>query len=255
MKTYDPRKIDYPCFIQPKLEGISATIAPDGWVRSRTGKYFPAIQHLFKGLRPTHTLCGELYVHGWALQDIMSAVTPDVPNALSDKIQFWCYDIDINEPQWNRFNILFNKLGDDVNEHRCIYFNHTIRADRSSEADIAFEFFIKMNYEGIIYRSYQSFPGEGIYKRKPYYDAEYLCIDVIEGEGKRKGHVGKFVLKDPVTGVVFNCGGGQLSYKDLAQYLIDPPLNQLITIRYHRKSKDGIPQAAQFIRVRNNLDI
>ena len=251
MKTYNPLKISYPCYCQPKLNGVFAELSPDGWIRSKTGKYFPAVQHLFNEVKPCFILQGELYVHGWPLQDILSAVSPDVPNALSNQIQFWVYDINVEEPQFRRRALLVNHVIDELH----INLTPTNRIENTAEGNDCFAAYLDHGYEGMIYRDWNAYPGEGVTKRKPFFDEEFLCIDVIEGKGKRKGHVGRFVLKSLTTGVVFNCGGGQVSYNDLANYWINPPLNKLLTVRYSYKSKDGIPQAAQFIRVRDNLDL
>lgn len=253
MKTYNPTKLSYPIFIQPKLNGVFATLSPDGWLRSKTGQYFPAVQHLFKGLHPRYPLRGELYIHGWPLQDILSAVSPDVPNDRSNHIRFHCYDVTMDEPQFRRRLYIFPGQLDLPINHPSIDYVPTMRIENSKEADLFYNSCLRMRYEGVIYRDWNGMIDDpsAITKRKPFHDEEYLCVNVIEGKGKRKGHVGKFVLRHP-NGSTFNCGGGQLSYNELAAFLINPPIGQYITVRYSYKSTADIPQSCQFIRVRNN---
>ena len=235
MKTYDPLKIIYPCFIQPKLNGIYAELGTDGIFTSRTGKYFPAIQtqDKWKNLHPLVPLCGELYVHGWKLQDIVSAVMPQEPNELSGLVDYYVYDTISEQPQYVRLT----QIPSNVN-------GVTSKLIRSyEESDFYYKSCLDMGFEGAVYRPYLH--GD-ILKRKPFKDAEFECIAVKEGRGKRKGHVGKFILRlnDHQT---FNCGGGQVSYKVLRDLFQNPPIGKMITVRYQHTSEAGIPLCAQFM--------
>ena len=241
MNIYNPLEILYPCFIQPKLNGVSCTLGADGLLRSRTGKYFPAVQPLYWPV-PEYPLIGELYIHGWPLQKIISAVTSNEPNELSKKVEFHVYDIDRTYMQDRRMQLLatLNPPGNNV------IIVPTILARDSRTADALYIDYLSRGYEGVVYRGWLA----GMWKRKPYKDAEFECVGVIEGKGKRAGHVGKFVLKLP-DGRVFNCGGGRVSYAFLKHYFEQPPIGRLITVRYNSTSTAGIPLCAQFISVRD----
>jgi len=240
MKIYDPLKITFPCFIQPKLNGVYAELEPGGIFVSRTGKFFPAVQEAQPGITNStdYSLKGEFYVHGWPLQKIISAVMPKKPNELSSQIPYYVYDTSSEDlPQYIRFQQIpanFPKVT-------------TVLIRNHSEGDYYYRQFLSQGYEGAVYRPYTF--GE-LLKRKPFKDAEFLCTGVVEGIGKRRGHVGKFQLKTP-EGKSFNCGGGRVSYKELAKLLVDPPIGKMITVRYQHTSEDGIPQCAQFIAVRD----
>ncbi len=242
MNTYNSLEILYPCFIQPKLNGVSCTLDTDGLLISKTGKYFPAVQKAMYWPSPEYPLIGELYVHGWPLQKIISAVTSNEPNELSKKIEFHVYDIDRTYMQDRRMQLLatLNPPGNNV------IIVPTILARDSRTADALYIDYLSRGYEGVVYRGWIS----GIWKRKPYKDSEYECVNVIEGKGKRIGRVGKFVLKLP-DGRTFNCGGGRISYETLKHYFEQPPIGKLITVRYHSTSVSGIPLCPQFISVRD----
>lgn len=241
MKLYDPLKIFFPCFIQPKLNGVYAELGTDGLFRSKTGKYFPAVQATRVTAVGTDLIyCGEFYVHGWSLQQILGAVTPDRPNELTPQVEFFVYDTKNPEKDYPQFTRL-----EQISS--CFLKVPTYLIRTHIESDEYYRGFLQLGYEGAVYRPYTY--GD-ILKRKPFKDAEFLCTGVVEGIGKRKGHVGKFVLTTR-DGKTFHSGGGRVSYAKLAEYLVKPPIGKMITVRYQHTSDDGIPLCAQFIEVRD----
>ena len=249
-QTFDWSRITYPCFVQPKLNGVYCELK-DGILASKTDKLFPAIAacNIFKP-RFKDILVGELYVHGWSLQKILSAVTPDKPNDLSWKMEFHVYDIKNKDHQHTRMNLLHR----DYTDTSFFKIVETRVVDSPAELNLLYKEFLADKYEGIIVRAYS---GEwtddrtwDIMKRKPFIDKEFLCIGVTEGVGKRKGHVGKFLFTTD-KGIKFSCGGGQISYASLRWYLEKPPINKWITLRYQHTSDGGKPLCPQFIAVRN----
>jgi ATP-dependent DNA ligase len=243
MKLYHPDKlVTWPWFIQPKLNGVYAEIGTDGLFRSKTGKYFPAVQKIFKTIpREDLIYCGEFYVHGWSLQTILSAVTPEEPNTATELIEYHTYDCQVvsipNAPQYQRLDML-DKYARKVE-------TYSITSHR--EGTNHYHEFLSQGFEGAVYRPY----GYGeLLKRKPFKDAEFLCAGVVEGVGKRLGHVGKFILSLP-DGRMFHCGGGRVSYDRLKVLLTVPPIGKMITVRYQHTSDGGIPLCSQFIAVRD----
>ena len=239
MKIYDPEKlVTFPWFIQAKLNGVYAELGTDGLFRSKTGKYFPAVQALAPPPAPREYIeMGEFYVHGWSLQQIISAVTPDEPNELTKLIRHETYD------RIFPFQFIPNLVK--YSTPWCTV--PTYRINSHAEGTTYYKQFLAAGYEGAVYRPY--YFGEPL-KRKPFKDAEFLCTGVVEGVGKRKGHVGKFVLT-AANGKVFHSGGGRVTYAKLAEYLVKPPVGKMITVRYQHTSDDGIPLCAQFISVRD----
>ena len=247
MKVFgEAQFIQYPLYVQPKLNGVYCELNTGGILTSRTGKVFPAVQKAFDWPKPFTTLKGELYCHGRSLQEILSGVTPDEPNEMTKSLEFVVFDCELPSPFEHHVVLSWDyvrKLGDS-----CQQIKHVWTAVCSSHSSLLEQYQLALDrgYEGIVIRD--SFGG--VWKKKPAQDAEFLCIGVIEGKGKRQGHVGKFCCVT-ADGKRFNCGGGRVSYSDLASMFTKPPVGKMLTLRYYSTSDDGIPLCAQFISVRD----
>jgi DNA ligase-1 len=101
-KSYDKdgHKIVWPCYAQPKLDGIRCVAARiDGKIKllSRKGKEFKAIPHINSAvdkiiISENFCLDGELYIHGEDFQEIISAVKRDEPSDKSALVEYHIYD-------------------------------------------------------------------------------------------------------------------------------------------------------------------
>jgi ATP-dependent DNA ligase len=225
--TYEPHRVTYPCYVQPKLNGIRA-LYQNGHFQSRDQLPFPKglLDHLARPLLQTFdertVLDGELYVHGWPLQRINAAVTPVRLQPTEDtvKVEYHIFDqIDFAKRFHER------KLGNCVhlpaNDKPPIRF---VQHDIVDDEDAANRFYARTvadGYEGIMYRigfcpytqpKQQFWNGQApsrrtrywsdqdnrcwhLLKRKDWQDDEFYCIDVVEGEGKLKGTLGAVVCR------------------------------------------------------------
>ena len=117
---YEPHRVTYPCYVQPKLNGIRA-LYQNGCFQSRDGIPFPTglLSHLARPLLdtfdPSVILDGELYVHGWPLQRINAAVTPVRQHPTEDTVQVEYHVFDVVdfgktfEERFFAFKTLFDK--------------------------------------------------------------------------------------------------------------------------------------------------
>lgn len=93
-----------------------------------------------------------------------------------------------------------------------------------------------------------------ILKWKKLFEAEGICLSVYEGQGKRTGMLGGFVLEAVIGGIeiTFNLGGGAgLNDAMLKHYWENPPIGQPITFTYEELSINNVPLRPQFVAVRN----
>ena len=220
------KPIDYnkPVFIQPKLDGVRCIIQAEGlpyqvgdteWefevkAYSRTGKEWKNINHILQDLvpffdkHPNVILDGELYNHDLKddFEKIISLVRKTKPTAedrveSSEMVQFHCYDIIDEELLYDHRNEFINQslmlLGDSIH----IVDTH----DASSEVFAKQLHKVNLNkgYEGSIVRTndtYHCNRSHNLRKFKDFHDSEALVVDWVEGKGKRKGTIGKFMGMD-----------------------------------------------------------
>jgi DNA ligase-1 len=220
------KPIDYskPTFIQPKLDGVRCLIqanvkrhilTPDlneieVKAYSRTGKEWKNIDHILEQLIPFFTkypnviLDGELYNHDFKddFESIISMVRKTKPTdedrlKSAENVQFHCYDIIDEKLSYDHRNEFINQslmlLGD------SIHIVDTNMLFREDDAKVYHNRNLNKGYEGSIVRTngvYKCGRSWSLRKFKDFSDAEALIVGWVEGVGKRKGTIGKFMAQD-----------------------------------------------------------
>lgn len=157
--VYEPHRVTFPCYVQPKLNGIRA-LYQGGRFQSRDELPFPVglLDHLSEPLRkifgPETILDGELYVHGWPLQRINAAVTPVrlTPTEDTLKVEYHVFDVvDFGKSFEDRYvtnlPVLyphFLGLQSQRISTELVYSNE--------QADDRYSRFVSQGYEGMMYR-------------------------------------------------------------------------------------------------------
>lgn len=265
-RTFGPRFSSYPCYLQPKLNGVRG-LQQNSIFQSRGEKFWkPAfVQHIIDELLHIRLpadciLDGEFYVHGWRLQRINSAmgVNTNEPNSDTPNIEFHVFDrVMLNTPfaaRWIEISSLITLA--DMSHVKAVPTHHIIS---SAEADNHFHSYTALGYEGVMLRpngpyefgehlsprthGMTEFRSKNLWKRKQWQDGEFLCIGVEEGQGKREGMAGALLLE----------GGGKVGTgwddDEGRELLRNPPIGRLIRVRYLELTADGIPFNPSFIAV------
>jgi DNA ligase-1 len=269
---YEPQRVTFPCYIQPKLNGIRA-LYQNGAFQSRDELPFPTglLSHLAEPLKATFgpevILDGELYVHGWPLQRINAAVTPVRQQPTEDtwKVEYHVFDVvDFGKSFEERHKLAQPLPG--------VWPVQTYYAAGEMTANELYAQFVAAGYEGMMYRlgdcpyTVPKQPSNAIQslgrnlgypirskflsdqdnrtwhllKRKSWLDDEFICIDVIEGEGKLKGMLGAVVCTSYETKYHFNIGSG-LTDSERQFYWTNSPIGRKVKVKYLCLSSDGIP--------------
>jgi len=250
--------------MQPKLDGVRCLIqakvkrhilTPDlneveVKAYSRTGKEWLNIEHILQNLKPFFQqypdviLDGELYNH--ALRDdfekIISCVRKqkptDIQRAESRKlVQFHCYDIvDETLTFEARYKFVFDNLRD------C-YGVRTVKTQAVSTeslSKVVHQQNLDAGYEGSILRLndvYQCKRSHSLRKFKDFHDAEAVLVDWVEGKGKRKGTIGKFIAID-ADGIEFgmpvmdNFKKLQTNFEEMQEWV-----GEIATFTYFERTK------------------
>ena len=199
-------------FIQPKLDGVRCVIQYDNSevkAYSRTGKEWKNIDHILFNLKPWFTLNpdvildGELYNHDLKdnFEKIISLVRKTKPTdedriESAEMVQFHCYDI-IDETKIFEERIDF--ITQAVPRNHCIKHVETTLCVVESDAKLFHQDNLELGYEGSIVRlntEYQCKRSHSLRKFKDFHDTEATLTSWVEGKGKRKGTIGKFMAVD-----------------------------------------------------------
>ena len=218
-----PINYDNKISMQPKLDGVRCIIQaepdysssgyPIPGVRvtaySRTGKEWKNIDHILFNLKPWFQLNpniildGELYNHDLKddFEKIISLVRKQKPDDIdmlesADMVQFHCYDI-IDETK--TFQERYNFIQQVVPRNNYIHHVPTRAVNNENLAKMIHKQNLKNGYEGSILRTnnmYKCGRSWNLRKFKDFRDDEALLLDWVEGKGKRKGTIGKFMAQD-----------------------------------------------------------
>lgn len=195
-------KIKYPCYVQPKLDGIRCiAILKDRkctlW--SRTRKQITSMPHIIAEIEKNFvadiTLDGELYNHDFKadFEKIVSAVRKDNPEDGYLNVQYHIYDL-VNDQSFEERNKRLYKCFTIGNPSRFTYLQFVRTSVILQQESIAemFKFFKERGYEGAILRNadskYVNKRSYDLQKVKEFDDGEFEITGIKEGRGKLIGH-------------------------------------------------------------------
>ena len=267
-------------YMQPKLDGVRCLIqanvkrhllTPDLneieiKAYSRTGKEWKNIDHILFNLKqffrfnPNVILDGELYNHNLKddFEKIISLVRKQKPtdedrSEAESLVQFHCYDV-VNPTMKFKDRSEFISL----NVPRNNYVHHvpTMLVPTESQSKVNHARNLDSGYEGSILRLndfYQNKRSHSLRKFKDFSDTEATIVGYEEGQGKREGTLGKFLMQDD-DGNQFGCPPGKgYTYKDLANMLnnIGDYIGERATFTYFQRTKAGSYRHPLFKCIRN----
>ncbi len=209
-----PINYDDKVFMQPKLDGVRCLIQYDkktgvtAW--SRTGKQWKNIHHITSSLEKwfqsnqTTVLDGELYNHDLRddFETIISLVRRQTPDDIDmiesrDLVQFHCYDI--IHPDNSPFEDRSRFVKYCINETDYVKVVSTMLCASDDDAKEIHATNLACGFEGSILRTndvYHQKRTHSLRKFKDFHDDEAMILDWVEGKGKRKGTIGKFMAQD-----------------------------------------------------------
>jgi DNA ligase-1 len=257
------KKIAWPCYVQPKLDGhrcIAIVKNGKATLWSRTRKPITSVPHIIVELEANFTdiiLDGELYNHSYHnnFEELASLIRQEVPAPGHENVQYHVYDMVTDKPFADRNDELFSSLSQvDFN---VIVPVATQLANDETEVTVLFTQLRAAGYEGVMLRN-----GAGLYaqnkrsydlqKMKEFEDAEFQITGIEEGRGKLQGHVGALLCRTK-EGHEFKAKmSGSLD--NLRKLFEDESLwkNKLLTVQFQGLTgANGVPRFPVGLRIRN----
>lgn len=265
-KVFNGRNIEYPCFVQPKLNGVRALWQPDiGKLQSRglpkeEGKFWlrEVLPHIYDELdKISIPLDGELYCHGMSLQQINArvAVNRVAPHKDFADISYNVFDC----PMALEFEKRLRFLNDMENyDFKHIRFVETYVINSNSTGDMFHRKFREEGYEGTMYRTmFDQYGFQGncsnqenrwnyLLKRKDWKEGDGVIIGFeqeMDIHGQLKDSLGALILR-LLNGKQVSVGSGLSKFQrvhywqDYTQALLK---GQTCKFKYETLSDGGVP--------------
>lgn len=278
-KEIEERKVNFPCYIQPKFDGVRClAFWESGKIKllSRSGKEWTVPKHINEQLEkilPQDCMFdGELYIHGVGFQTIASYVKKwrDVE---TPTVEYHVYDMPIvngddnlsfEERHVALWDIFFGKE-DDKGEsivtkgfeaHKildCFCIGNICLAQTMAEVDSmktikewetkwvseGFEGAIVRNPEGKYIFGYRS---DDLLKVKTFKDSEFVVLDCRDGVGKFEG-CAVWICKNDTDDQSFECtmSTSMANKKDQFENKKNY-IGEKLTVKYFERTDSGLPR-------------
>ncbi len=259
-------KLKYPCYAQPKLDGIRCLARRQGDVvtlYSRKGKVLDLVPHineaLLEVLKDGQCADGELYTHGWDFQKIISAIKKTNEN--TPGIQYHIYDLpdmnDRSKPFIKRYSSFERQ--DIINASACLVAVDTPLI-RTEEALMSYEDkSCNEGYEGIMARNIQSeylfgYRSSDLLKVKRFMDAEYKVTGFTDGTSIEKGCL--IFVCETENGQQFRVRptGSHEHRKSMFAYG-ESYIGKMLTVKFQELSNDKVPRFPVGLHIREDWDM
>ena len=268
--TYEPlssknkkNDIVFPCYVQPKLDGLRCIcyMVPNGSsneskvvAQSRTGAYFETVEHICEELRPILLknpgliLDGELYTPDMPFEELAGLIKRK-KLAGSDMqrvqcIRYHIYDIVVGGVPYSDRHDRIVQLVDDSNCHLEVVRTQLIHD--VAEFKQAFSDCVASGYEGIMLRNVnglycQNYRSHDLQKYKEFVEAEYPIVGFKEAAGRDAGTVVWVCATDECRQFSVRPRGTQ---EQRRQWFQDGPqyVGKLLTVIYQELSELNVPR-------------
>lgn len=258
------KKISFPCFAQPKLDGVRCLATKDG-LFTRSRKVIEACQHVRDALAPFFEkypeaqLDGELYTHEFKddFETIIKAVrktgkrVTEEDLGLQAKVQYHVYDaprirdLGPSDP----FSARYEALCEEVFEMdpKSVQLVETLNVAFEDHLYDIHGRFLSKGYEGTMVRNcempYKGSRSSELLKMKQFDDDEFEILGVNEGKGGLAGHAATFTLRMP-NGAEFRAKmDGSFDRLKAVWENPDLVLGKMCTVVYQGlTNKEGVPR-------------
>lgn len=261
------KDINFPCFVQPKLDGVRLLIKIDNSnidFYSRTGKEMKNLDHIkneiikvFKNIiieYPVY-LDGELFTFDLPFEEISGIFRKLEKDKNVSKLQFHIFDMfyENNQMEFNdRYNMLKSLL---PKANKVLQVVETKECNSKDDISLIHGSYIENLYEGLILRNKNgiykpNYRSKDLQKYKEFQDEEFEIVGGQSGEGLEKDCViFTCINKNKQTFAVRPRGSRELRKEYLKN--IKKIIGKNLTVRYQNLSENGIVRFPVGIAIRD----
>jgi DNA ligase-1 len=240
-------KIKYPCYAQPKLDGMRGLGKKGKGIKSRKGKAITTLSHIEAEIDQLgyadfmETLDGEIYAHGLTFQENMKIIKKYVSGE-TEKVKYHVYDMVLPNLDFASRYTFLRKL---VADCKTIELVPTYKLNNEAELKTLHQKFISEGYEGTIVR--HSDAGYAINKRdsqllkyKDFIDITCEIIDIVPSEKRPEQGVCVCLHNNHTfhTGMKFSHADREEILSNKQDYIG----KQKAEIRFFEYTDDGLPR-------------
>ena len=272
--TYEPLSskntkngIVFPCYVQPKLDGLRCIcyLVPNGSsssgeskvvAQSRTGAYFETVEHICAELRPILLktpgliLDGELYTAELPFEELAGLIKRKKSSDAADVqriqlVKYHIYDIVVGGDYSERHARIVGAIS---KADKCHHLEvvHTQLIHTVGEFKQAFGEYVAAGYEGIMLRNVhglyrQNYRSHDLQKYKEFVESEYPIVGFKEADGRDKGTVVWVCATAECRQFSVRPRGTQ---EQRRQWFQDAPqhVGKLLTVIYQELSELNVPR-------------
>lgn len=274
------KKIIYPIYAQPKLNGVRCLIflkscKDDGNVKledieaiSREGKsYNIATKHIRKALisffqnNKNLTLDGEIYIHNENLQNISGLVRKQEIDIKHETLQYYVYDLITGETQGKR--LLNLKISLSVyKDSKIIKLVNTILLNSENEIKQKHKEFVIKGYEGLMLRNSNGLYEIGkrsinLMKVKEFQEEEFEIVGFSTGKRGSQDLKFELITKEGKKFETMAIGNAELKSNYYKSFMSDYNnktnliLGKFATVKFFEWTIEGRPFHTNLITIRD----
>lgn len=238
--------LQFPCLASVKLDGnrcLAIRHKDRVELRTRGGKSMeiPHIQEvLLEAMHEGEVLDGEIYKHGYFLEEIVSAIrTPT--NPLHEELEFWAFDVVVEGvPFKGRYELLCNMFSESRFSHTClrlvihdeIYDEESMKQFHKCAVENKFEGIMCRNMNGVYESGKRS---NDLHKYKEMIDGEFKIV----GVEKDRNDNAVLVCLDDTSGLPFGVTFGDFAQRKHHLGHPEDYIGKWLTVAYQKRYKDS----------------
>ncbi len=240
--------IEFPCFVQPKLDGCRSISSVETHFISRTNKVFDQIKHIILPDYAGITFDGELYAHGLSFQKNMKLIKK-YRKRETEQIKYHVYDI-VSEESFKDRLITLIKV---ASNHPHIIIVPTYIVSSMEDVQKYHQQFLSEGYEGTIIRwgdkGYDvNHRSKYLLKYKDFIDEAYKIVDIVPSQACPEQAV---IVCENDKGNEFGCGM-KFSHKEREEILLNKSnyIGKMAEVRFFEYTDSGIPRFPVCVGIR-----